>query len=136
MAIESAPGNSSSQASQAASAKPATPPPPSRRWRVAAFLLAGGAQLITIAALQGSSPVSITWSSLLLAIAPVLLGAAAAFGPSPVNLTAAAAGVVVLVAGIPGQITHTGGLFIPALVALGVGGFMLWQEQSQSRQSA
>jgi hypothetical protein len=72
----------------------------------------------------------VTWSSLLLAIAPALLAAAAAFAPAPVNLLAAVAGVVVLVAGIAGQITHTGVLFVPALVTLAVGGVKLWREQS------
>jgi hypothetical protein len=37
---------------------------------------------------------------------------------------------VVLVAGIAGQITHTGVLFLPALVTLAVGGAKLWREQS------
>ena len=104
--------------------------PPSWPWRRAALLLAGAAQLITIADLLGADPIAVTWSSLLLAIAPVLLAAAAAFAPAPVNLLAAAAGVVVLVAGIAGQITHTGVLFVPALVALAVGGARLWREQS------
>jgi hypothetical protein len=109
-----------------ATATPAAAPP-SWPWRRAALLLAGAAQLITIAALPGADPIAVTWSSLLLAIAPVLLAAAAAFAPAPVNLLAAAAGVVVLVAGIAGQITHTGVLFLPALA---VGGARLWREQS------
>jgi hypothetical protein len=75
-------------------------------------------------------PIAATWSSLLLAVAPVLLAAAAAFAPAPANLVAAAAGVVVLVAGIAGQITHAGVLFIPALVALAVAGVKLWREQA------
>jgi hypothetical protein len=104
--------------------------PPSWPWRRAALLLAGAAQLITIAALLGVDPIPVTWSSLLLAVAPVLLAAAAAFAPAPVNLLAAAAGVVILVAGIAGQITHIGVLFIPALMALAVGGARLWREQS------
>ena len=104
--------------------------PPSWPWRRAALLLVGAAQLITIADLLGADPIAATWSSLLLAVAPVLLAAAAAFAPAPVNLLAAAAGVVVLVAGIAGQITHTGVLFLPALVALAVGGAGLRREQS------
>ena len=104
--------------------------PPSWPWRRAALFLAGAAQLITIAALLGVDPSPVTWSSLLLGIAPALLAAAAAFAPAPVNLLAAAAGVVVLVAGIAGQITHTGVLFLPALVTLAVGGVKLWREQS------
>ena len=104
--------------------------PPSWPWRRAALFLAGAAQLITIAALLSVDPIPVTWSSLLLGIAPALLAAAAAFAPAPVNLLAAAAGVVVLVAGIAGQITHTGVLFLPALVTLAVGGVKLWREQS------
>ena len=104
--------------------------PPSWPWRRAALFLAGAAQLITIAALLSANPIPVTWSSLLLGIAPALLAAAAAFAPAPVNLLAAAAGVVVLVAGIAGQITHTGVLFLPALVTLAVGGVKLWREQS------
>jgi hypothetical protein len=106
--------------------------PPSWPWRRAALFLAGAAQLITISDLLGADPVGVTWSSLLLAVAPALLAAGAAFTPAPVNLAAAAAGVAVLVAGIAGQITHTGVLFVPALVALAVGGVNLWREQAAS----
>jgi hypothetical protein len=49
-------------------------------------LLAGAAQLITISDLLRADPVAVTWSSLLLAIAPVLLAAAAAFAPARVTL--------------------------------------------------
>jgi hypothetical protein len=115
--------------SPAATAIPSAAPP-SWPWRRAALFLAGAAQLITISDLLGADPVAVTWSSLLLAIAPVLLAAVAAFAPAPVNLLAAVAGVVVLVAGIAGQITHTGVLFVPVLVTLAVGGVKLWREQS------
>ena len=71
-----------------------------------------------------------TWSSLLLAIAPAPLAAAAAFAPAPVNRLAAVAGVLVLVAGIAGAIVHMGLFFVPALVVLAVGGVKLWREQS------
>ena len=130
-------GTESTDTSPAAS--PAVPAagsaaPPSWPWRRAALFLAGAAQLITIAALLSVDPIPVTWSSLLLAIAPVLLAAAAAFAPAPANLLAAAAGVVVLVAGIAGQITHAGVLFVPALVALAVGGVKLWREQAVSRR--
>jgi hypothetical protein len=126
-------GTESTDTSPAPSpAAPAIPAaaPPSWQWRRAALLLAGAAQLITIAYLLGVDPLAATWSSLLLAVAPVLLAAAAAFAPAPANLLAAAAGVVVLVAGIAGQITHAGVLFVPALAALAVGGFKLWREQA------
>ena len=103
--------------------------PPSWPWRRAGLFLAGAAQLITISALVGADPVAVTWSSLLLAIAPALLAAVAAFAPAPVNLVAAVAGVAVLVAGVIGQVTHTGLFFVPALVVLAVAAVKLWREQ-------
>jgi hypothetical protein len=39
--------------------------------------------------------------------------------------------VLILVAGIAGGILHTGLFFVPALVALAVGGVKLWREQSR-----
>jgi hypothetical protein len=51
---------------------------------------------------------------------------------SPQNLPAIpvpAAGVVVLVIGIAGQITHLGVFFLPALVALTGGAVLLWRER-------
>ena len=77
---------------------------------------------------MSADPLAVTlWS--LLAIAPAPVAAAAAFAPAPVNRLAAAAGVLILVAGIAGGILHTGLFFIPALVALAVGGIKLWHEQ-------
>jgi uncharacterized membrane protein len=70
----------------------AVPAPPSWPWRRTALILAGAAQLITISALLGSDPIPAAWSSLLLAIAPALIAAAAAFAPAPVNRLAAVAG--------------------------------------------
>ncbi len=96
------------------------PAPPSWAWRRGALLLAGAAQLITISALLGEDPPPVTWASLLLALAPVPLVAAAAFAPGPVNMWAVVAGVLVLVAGIAGAILHTGLFFVPALVVLAV----------------
>lgn len=92
--------------------------PPSWPWRRAALFLAGAAQLITISALVGVDPPPVTWSSVLLAIAPAPLAAVAAFAPAPVNRLAAVVGVLVLVAGIAGAWPHTGLFFVPALVAL------------------
>jgi hypothetical protein len=129
MTTDTGSADTSPAPSLAATAIPSAAPP-SWPWRRAALFLAGAAQLITIADLLGADPVAVTWSSLLLAIAPALLAAAAAFAPAPVNLLAAIAGVVVLVAGIARQITHTGVLFVPALVTLAVGGVKLWREQS------
>jgi hypothetical protein len=107
------------------------PTSPAWPWRRSALLLAGAAQLITIAAVSRTNyPLAATWSSLLLAIAPAPLAAAAAFAPAPLNRLAAAVGVLVLIAGIAGGITHTGLFFVPALVALAVGGAKLWREPS------
>jgi hypothetical protein len=120
------------ETSPARTAPPSPPPvpaPPSWAWRRSALILASAAQLITISALNSADPIAVTWASLLLAIAPALLAAAAAFAPAPVNRAAAAAGVVVLIAGIVGSIGHMGLFFVPALVALAVGGVKLWREQ-------
>ena len=108
---------------------PPRPAPPSWPWRRAALFLAGAAQLITISALVGADPLAVTWWSLLLAIAPVPVLAVAAFAPAPGNLLAAAAGVVILVAGIAGGILHIGLFFVPALVVLAVGTVKLWRER-------
>ena len=109
MTIPDAPADTSPAASIPASpAVPPAPVPPRWPWRRAALFLAGAAQLITISALVGADPLVVTWWSLLLA---------------------AAAGVLILVAGIAGGILHTGLFFVPALVALAVGGVMLWREQ-------
>jgi len=107
---------------------PSVPAPPSWPWRRAALLLAGAAQLITISALVSADPLAVTWWSLLLAIAPAPVAAAAAFAPAPVNRLAGAAGVLILIAGIAGGILHTGLFFVPALVALAVGTVKLWRE--------
>ena len=85
-----------------------------------------------MSALVSADPIPATWSSLLLAVAPAPLAAAAAFAPARVNLLAAAAGIAVLVAGIVGQITHTGLFFVPALVVLAVAAVKLWREQSDA----
>ena len=106
--------------------------PPSWPWRRGALILAGAAQLITISALTSADPLTVTWASLLLAIVPAPLAAAAAFAPAPVNRLAALIAVLVLVAGIAGSILHTGLFFVPALVVLAVGGVKLWREQSRA----
>jgi hypothetical protein len=115
---------------------PASPPvssvpaPPSWPWCRAALILAGAAQLITIWALVTSDyPLAATWWSLLLAIAPAPVAAAAAFAPSRVGRLAGVIGVLVLVAGIAGGIVHIGLFFVPALVALAVGTVKLWRER-------
>jgi hypothetical protein len=132
MTLSSAPPDGSPEVNPG-SATVVSPAPPSWPWRRAALFLAGAAQLITISALVGADPIPATWSSLLLAVAPAPL-AAAAFAPAPVNLLAAVAGIAVLVAGIAGQLTHTGLFFLPALVVLAVAVVKLWREQSKARE--
>ena len=132
MSTSSAPAESPAAASPAApTISPAAPP--SWPWRRAALFLAGAAQLITISDLVSAAPIAATWSSLLLAIAPAPVAAAAAFAPAPVNLLAAVAGVAVLVVGVIAQVTHIGLFFVPSQVALAVGAVKLWREQSRSR---
>jgi len=121
--------NASAPTLPAASPSSSVGAPPSWPWRLAALILAGAAQLITISALVGADPLAVTWWSLLLAIAPAPVIAAAAFAPAPVNRLAAAAGVLILVAGIAGGILHTGLFFVPALVVLAVGTVKLWRER-------
>ena len=112
----------------APSAPAPVPARPSRSWLRGALFLAGAAQLITISALVRADPLAATWSTLLLAIAPAPLVAVAAFAPAPVARPAAVVAAVVLVAGVAGAILHTGLFFVPALVALVVGGLKLWRE--------
>lgn len=102
----------------------------SPRWLIGAFLLAGAAQLITIAALTSADPAPSTWAALLLATAPAPLTAAAAFAPAPVARPATVVAAAVLIAGIIGTILHTGLFFAPALVLLVIGGLGLWQERA------
>ena len=83
MTTQNAPAGTSPAASTATLARPApVPAPPSWAWRRAALFLAGAAQLITISALNSADPLAVTWASLLLAIAPAPLAAAAAFAPA------------------------------------------------------
>jgi hypothetical protein len=105
--------------------------PPSWRWRRGALILAGAAQLITISALNSADPLAVTWSSLLLAIAPAPFAAVAAFAPARIaRLAAAVAGVVVLVAGMAGGVGRVGVFFVPAAVVLAVAAVKLWRERS------
>ena len=130
MATSNAPADVSPAASTVTPAgAPPAPAPLSWPWRRAALFLAGAAQLITISALVGADPLAVTWWSLLLAIAPAPLAAAAAFAPAPISRLAAAAGLLVLVAGIAGGILHTGLFFVPALAVLAVGTVKLWRER-------
>jgi hypothetical protein len=97
MTTGSAPAGSASEAISSSA-------PPTWPWRWTALILAVAAQLITISPLVSADPIAATWSSVLLAIAPASLAAAAAFAPAPVNRLAA--------------------------VVLAVGGVGLWREQS------
>jgi hypothetical protein len=105
------------------------PAPPSWAWMRGALILAGAAQLITISALTSADPLAATWYSLLLAVAPALLVAAASFTPTPVNLPLTVVAAVVLAVGIIAGITHTGAFFLPALAVLAVGAVRLWGER-------
>jgi hypothetical protein len=124
-----------STSTQSASAIAAKPPRTStQRWLFAAFLLAAAAQLITISALLSADPLAASWWALLLGIAPVLLAALAAFAPRRVARPAVVAAVVVVIVGLVGSLvswhgatSHTGVLFIPALVAAVVGGLRLFR---------
>src|SRR5271170_2092314 len=110
--MQNAPAGTAPATSTATLARPApVPAPPSWAWRRGALILAGAAQLITISALTSADPLAVTWASLLLAVAPAPLAAAAAFAPAPVNRLAAVIAELVLVAGIAGSIMHTGLFF-------------------------
>ena len=123
MTTPNAPAATSSSARTTA----ARPRPASWPWRRSALLLAIAAQLITISALVSADPIRANWASLLLAIAPAPLAAAAAYAPARLNWVAAIAGVLVLIAGIAGGIGLTGVFFAPALVAFAVSFVLLWR---------
>jgi hypothetical protein len=131
MTTENTSPSSPSQVSDAGTPEPlrGSPARPSWPWLRGALVLAVAAQLITISALTSADPLAVTWSSLLLAIAPAPLAALAVFAPARVARPAAAVAVVVLVAGIVGGILHTGLFFLPSLIVLAVGTVKLWQEQ-------
>jgi hypothetical protein len=104
---------------------------PGGPWLLAALILAGAAQLITISLLTSSVPLAATWASLLLATAPAPLAAAAAYVPGPASLLFAVASAGAMVAGLVGEISHVGLWFLPALVILAIGIVMLWRERSE-----
>jgi uncharacterized membrane protein len=102
--------------------------PPSWPWRRRALLLAGAAQLITIAALLSADPLGVSWWALLLAIAPAPLAAVAAFGPARVARVAIWVAIVAILAGLIGGVLHTGLFFAPALVVMVIGALKLSRE--------
>ena len=131
MTVQNPASDTSAVPRAASAASPAAvPAPPSWSWRRGALILASAAQLITIAALLSANPLSVTWYSLLLAVAPVVLVAAAAFAPAPVNLVAAVAALAAMIAGIVGGFLHTGLFFAPALIVLAIGTAKLWRERA------
>jgi len=93
------------------------------------LFLAGAAQLITISALLSADPIAATWSSLLLAVAPAPLAAAAAFAPAPVNLLAAVAGIAVLPPVLSRNSPIPGCFSSRRWVVLAVGAVKLWRER-------
>jgi hypothetical protein len=132
MTAETAPADTTVDTASSATAVPqaAVPAPPSWAWMRGALILAGAAQLITISALTSADPLAATWYSLLPAVAPALLVAAAAFAPAPASLPLAVLAAVVLLVGIIGGIAHTGAFYLPALVVLAVGVARLWRERA------
>jgi len=129
MTAESAPADTATTSIAPVAGKAAVPAPASWPWMRGALILAGAAQLITISALVSADPLAATWYSLLLAVAPALLVAAAAFAPAPAGLPLAVAAAVVLVVGVIAAISHTGLFFVPALAVLIVGVVKLWRER-------
>jgi hypothetical protein len=111
---------------KAAGSSAAPPLPVGWRWRRPALLLSVAAQLIIIAALESADPLKVSWAALLLAIAPAPLAAVVQFASAPVARLAVVVAVCVLVAGIAGEITHTGVFFVPALAALVGAAVRLW----------
>jgi hypothetical protein len=101
-----------------------------RQWRLAALLLSGAAQLITIASLSYLLHPGVTWAALLLAIAPAPLAAVTAFAPRPLARWAAVVTALVVAAGLAGWAAHAGWLFAPALAALIVVCLLLWRQRS------
>jgi hypothetical protein len=99
------------------------------RWRRTALLLSVAAQLIMIAALTSADRIPASWAGLLLAVAPAPLAALAAFTPPRVARLAVVVAAGVLVAGIAGEVTHTGLFFVPALAAHAGAAARLWRKR-------
>ena len=114
--------------SEPVSAALAAPASASWPWRWAALLASAAAQLITISALVSAGPIPATWTALLLAVAPTPLALLVVFAPASVARLAAPVAVVVLVAGMIGQVTQTGLFFLPALAAMAGAALLLWHE--------
>jgi hypothetical protein len=97
-------------------------------WLRGALVLAIGAQLITLSALNSADPLSVSWAALLLAISPAPLCALAVLSPRQYVRTACMLAIVVLLVGMIGGITHTGLFFLPELGVLAYATRKAWAE--------
>jgi hypothetical protein len=91
---------------------------PAIAWLRGALVLAIAAQLITVSALNSADPLTASWASLWLAIAPAPVAALPVLAPRRFTRPAIVLDIVVLVVGIAGGITHTGLFFAPELAVL------------------
>jgi hypothetical protein len=101
---------------------------PAIAWLRGALVLAIAAQMITVSALNSADPLTVSWSSLLLGIAPAPLAALAVLAPTGYRKPAIVLALVVLVVAIIGGIKHTGLFFVPELAVLLVATFKAWTE--------
>jgi hypothetical protein len=92
---------------------------PAIAWLRGALVAAIAAQLITISALTSADPLTVSWSSLWLAIVPAPAAALAVLAPRNLTRPAIVLDLVLLIVGIVGGITHTGLFFVPELLVLG-----------------
>jgi len=97
-------------------------------WMRGALVLAIGAQLITLSALNSADPLSGSWAALLLAISPAPLCALAVLAPRQYVKPASMLAIVVLLVGMIGGITHTGLFFLPELGVLAYATRKAWTE--------
>jgi len=91
---------------------------PAIAWLRGALVLAIGAQLITVSALNSVDPLTASWAALWLAVAPAPVAVIPVLAPERFTRVAIVLDIVVLVVGIAGGITHTGLFFLPALAVL------------------
>jgi hypothetical protein len=109
---------------------------PALAWLRGALVLAIGAQLITVSALNSSDPLTASWAALLLGISPAPLAALAVITARFAAVrryarAAAALAIVVLLVGMIGAVTHTGLFFLPELGVLGFATRKLWRETAR-----
>jgi hypothetical protein len=101
---------------------------PSIAWLRGALVLAIGAQLITISALNSADPLSVSWAALLLAISPAPLCALTVLALRQYVKAACMVAIVVLLVGMIGGITRTGLFFLPELGVLAYATRKAWAE--------